>query len=82
MRTLKDKYRTGLLLLFMINYQSNGSGAGIKQVSEQTIDFGASDGPMTEVQLKAAKGGKLLHIPLTLGAVAISYNVPNVPNDC
>ncbi|HBV87974.1 MAG TPA: phosphate ABC transporter substrate-binding protein PstS [Desulfosporosinus sp.] len=64
-----------------INYQSTGSGAGIKQVSEQTIDFGATDGPMTEDQLKAAKGGKILHIPLTLGAVAVTYNEPNLPKD-
>lgn len=64
-----------------INYQSTGSGAGIKQVSEQTIDFGATDGPMTEEQQAAAKGGKILHIPLTLGAVAISYNLPNSPKE-
>lgn len=64
-----------------INYQSTGSGAGIKQVSEQTIDFGATDGPMTEDQQKAAKGGKVLHIPLTLGAVAVAYNVPNAPKN-
>ncbi len=64
-----------------INYQSTGSGAGIKQVSEQTLDFGATDGPMTEDQMKAAKGGKLLHIPLTLGAVAVTYNVPNAPKN-
>jgi len=64
-----------------INYQSTGSGAGIKQVSEQTIDFGATDGPMTDEQQSAAKGGKILHIPLTLGAVAISYNLPNGPKE-
>lgn len=64
-----------------INYQSTGSGAGIKQVSEQTIDFGASDGPMTDVQQKAAKGGKILHIPLTLGAVAVTYNLANVTKE-
>jgi len=64
-----------------INYQSTGSGAGIKQVSEQTIDFGATDGPMTEDQQKAAKGGEILHIPLTLGAVAVTYNVPNAPKN-
>lgn len=64
-----------------INYQGNGSGAGIKQVSEQTIDFGATDGPMTDEQLKAAKGGKILQIPLTLGAVAVTYNIPNAPKD-
>lgn len=65
----------------MINYQGNGSGAGIKQVSEQTIDFGATDGPMTDEQLNAAKGGKILQIPLTLGAVAVTYNTPNAPKD-
>lgn len=65
----------------MINYQGTGSGAGIKQVSELTIDFGATDGPMTDEQLKAAKGGKILQIPLTLGAVAITYNAPNTPKD-
>lgn len=64
-----------------INYQSTGSGAGIKQVSEQTLDFGATDGPMTEDQLKVAKGGKILHIPLTLGAVAVTFNLPNAPKD-
>jgi len=64
-----------------INYQGNGSGTGIKQVSEQTIDFGASDGPMTDEQLKAAKGGTVLQIPLTLGAVAVTYNIPNAPKE-
>lgn len=64
-----------------INYQGVGSGAGIKQVSEQTIDFGGTDGPMTDDQLKGAKGGKVLHIPLTLGAEAVTYNVPNAPKN-
>jgi phosphate transport system substrate-binding protein len=64
-----------------INYQGVGSGAGIKQVSEQTIDFGGTDGPMTDVQLKGAKGGQILHIPLTLGAEAVTYNVPNAPKN-
>jgi phosphate transport system substrate-binding protein len=64
-----------------INYQSVGSGAGIKQVSEQTIDFGATDGPMTDDQLSKAKGGKILQIPLSLGAVAIVYNLPNGPKE-
>lgn len=64
-----------------INYQGVGSGAGINQVSSQTLDFGATDGPMTEEQLKAAKGGKILHIPLTLGAEAVTYNVPNAPKN-
>lgn len=64
-----------------INYQSTGSGAGIKQVSEETVDFGATDGPMTDDQLKAARGGQVVHIPLTLGAVAVTYNIPNAPKD-
>ncbi len=61
-----------------INYQPIGSGGGIRQISEQTVDFGASDGPMTDEQLSRAKGGALLHIPTVLGAVAISYNVPGL----
>ena len=64
-----------------INYQGSGSGAGIKQVSEQTIDFGSTDGPMTDDQLKGTKGGKILHIPLTVGAIAVTYNVPDASKD-
>jgi phosphate transport system substrate-binding protein len=60
-----------------VNYQSIGSGGGIRNFSNKTLDFGASDGPMTEEQLKQAGGG-VLHIPVTMGAVAISYNVPNL----
>ncbi|HZK54927.1 MAG TPA: phosphate ABC transporter substrate-binding protein PstS [Desulfosporosinus sp.] len=63
----------------VINYQGNGSGTGIKQVSEQTIDFGATDGPMTDDQLKAVKGGTVVQVPLTLGVVAVTYNIPNAP---
>lgn len=63
-----------------VNYQSVGSGAGIKQLSDQTIDFGASDATMTDEQAKNAKGGKIMHFPITLGAVAITYNVPNAPD--
>lgn len=61
-----------------INYSSVGSGAGIKQISEQTVDFGASDAPMTDKQLSAAKGGALYHIPTVLGAVVPIYNLPGV----
>ncbi len=61
-----------------INYQGVGSGGGIKGISDQTIDFGASDAPMKDEQLKAAKGGALLHIPMTLGGVVIVYNLPDV----
>lgn len=61
-----------------INYQSIGSGGGIKSISDQTVDFGASDGPMTDDQLKAAKGGPILHIPAALGGVVPTYNLPEV----
>ncbi len=64
-----------------INYQSIGSGGGIKQVIEGTIDFGASDGPMSPEQLEQAKkqqGTEILHIPTVLGAVVITYNVPSI----
>lgn len=59
-----------------INYSSVGSGAGIKQITEGTVDFGATDGPMTDKQLAAAKGGTIHHIPTVLGAVVPIYNVP------
>jgi len=58
-----------------INYQSIGSGGGIRQVSDGTVDFGASDGPMSDEQLKASKS-KLTHIPTVLGAVVPAYNIP------
>jgi phosphate transport system substrate-binding protein len=61
-----------------INYQSIGSSGGIRQLSDQTVDFGASDGPMTDDQMSKAKGGPILHIPTVLGAVAITYNLPDV----
>ncbi len=59
-----------------INYQSIGSGGGIKQITERTVDFGATDGFMNEEQLAAAPG--ILHIPMTLGAVVPTYNLPGV----
>ena len=61
-----------------INYQSIGSGGGIRQLSEQTVDFGASDSPMSDQELAAAKGGAVLHFPTVLGAVVITYNVPGL----
>jgi phosphate transport system substrate-binding protein len=63
-----------------INYQPLGSGAGIKQVTERTVFFGASDGPMTNEQLTAAPG-KLLHLPTVLGAVVPIYNVPGLSQE-
>jgi phosphate transport system substrate-binding protein len=61
-----------------INYQSIGSGGGIRQLSEQTVDFGASDAPMSDAELAKAKGGSVLHIPTALGAVVIVYNLPDL----
>lgn len=66
--------RTGV----KINYQSIGSGGGIRQLSEQTVDFGASDSPMSDQELARAKGGPVLHFPTVIGAVVITYNVPGL----
>jgi phosphate transport system substrate-binding protein len=63
-----------------INYQSLGSGAGIRQVTAGTVDFGASDGPMTDEQLSQCKG-KILHIPTVLGAVVPAYNIAGVKQE-
>ncbi|HEV8441487.1 MAG TPA: phosphate ABC transporter substrate-binding protein PstS [Methylomirabilota bacterium] len=60
------------------NYQSIGSGGGIRQVTERTVDFGASDGPMTDEQLKKAPA-ELFHVPTVLGAVVATYNLPGHP---
>ncbi len=60
------------------NYQSIGSGGGQKQILAETVDFGASDGPMTDENLAKAPG-KLLHIPTVAGAVVITYNLPGSP---
>src|SRR5689334_24235636 len=61
-----------------INYQPIGSGGGIRQLSEQTVDFGASDAPMSDDELSKTKGGAVLHFPTVLGAVVLTYNVPEV----
>lgn len=60
-----------------INYQSIGSGGGIRQVSDGTVDFGASDGPMTDDQMNQAKV-KVMHVPTVLGAVVPIYNLPGI----
>ncbi len=60
-----------------INYQAIGSGGGIRQLTEGTVDFGASDMPMTDEQIKAMKV-KPLHFPTVMGAVVLSYNIPGV----
>ncbi|HTT71397.1 MAG TPA: phosphate ABC transporter substrate-binding protein PstS [Anaeromyxobacteraceae bacterium] len=56
------------------NYQSIGSGGGIKQITERTVDFGASDAPMTDEELSKAPG--IVHIPTVMGAVVVTYNAP------
>jgi phosphate transport system substrate-binding protein len=67
-----------------INYQSIGSGGGIRQLTAATVDFGASDGPMSDQQLAEAQKAlhtNVLHIPTVLGAVVPAYNVPGVSGD-
>ena len=61
-----------------VNYQSIGSGGGIRQFSEMIVDFGGTDGPMTDEQIAKAKGGAVLHLPTAMGAVAITYNLPQL----
>jgi phosphate transport system substrate-binding protein len=63
------------------NYQAIGSGGGIRQVTEGTVDFGASDGPMSDEQLAAVKekqGVDVFHIPTVMGGIVLSYNLPSV----
>ncbi|MGO9829810.1 MAG: phosphate ABC transporter substrate-binding protein PstS [Myxococcaceae bacterium] len=59
------------------NYQSIGSGGGIKQITEKTVDFGASDAPLSNEEMAKAPG--LLNLPTVLGAVVVAYNLPGVP---
>jgi len=66
--------RTGV----KINYQSIGSGGGIRQLAEGTVDFGATDSPMKDEEMASAKGGPILHVPTVMGAVVATYNVPGV----
>jgi phosphate transport system substrate-binding protein len=67
-----------------INYQANGSGGGIKAVTEGTVDFGASDMPLTDEQMRVFKekrGYNILQLPTVLGAAVPTYNVPGVKQD-
>lgn len=61
-----------------VNYQGVGSGAGITQLTNKTVDFGASDAFMDDEEIKKA-GAEVLHIPIALGAVVLTYNLPNNP---
>lgn len=74
------KQKTGI----QINYQSIGSGGGIRQIIEGTVDFGGTDGPMTDQQLEDVKqkqGTSVYHIPTVMGAVVVTYNLPEVGPD-
>jgi len=61
-----------------VNYQAIGSGGGIRQLTEGTVDFGASDAPMSDEEMGKAKGA-VLHFPTVIGAVAVTYNLPGAP---
>lgn len=61
-----------------INYQPVGSGAGMKQLSDGVIDFGATDEPMSDAQLERSSSA-VVHVPMTVGAVVVAYNVPGIP---
>lgn len=61
-----------------INYQSIGSGGGIKQLSDGIVDFGASDSPMTDEEMSRTRHGAVLHFPSILGAVVVTYNLPGI----
>jgi phosphate transport system substrate-binding protein len=62
-----------------VNYQLIGSGAGINDLLNKLVDFGATDAPMTDAQLAKSTAGPIIHIPITLGAVAMSYNLTGIP---
>jgi phosphate ABC transporter phosphate-binding protein/phosphate ABC transporter permease protein PstC len=61
-----------------INYQSIGSGGGVKQFSEKIVDFGATDAPLTSLEMEKAR--EAVHIPETIGSIIVSYNIPEVPD--
>jgi phosphate transport system substrate-binding protein len=61
-----------------INYQSIGSGGGVKQFTEKIVDFGATDAPLTSAEMEKAPGA--VHIPETIGSIVVSYNIPEVPD--
>jgi phosphate transport system substrate-binding protein len=64
-----------------VNYQSIGSGGGIASISDGTVDFGATDGPMNDEQLENASGGNIFHIPVAMGAVVPTYNIPELEGE-
>lgn len=66
-----------------INYQGQGSGAGIRSMTEKAVDFGCTDAFMSDKQLEGAKknGGEIVHVPLAMGAIAVAYHVPGVDKE-
>src|ERR1700761_2325586 len=60
------------------NYQSIGSGGGLRQITAKTVDFGATDGPMSDQQIQTAEGWTILHFPTVLGGVVPIYNIDGV----
>ncbi len=65
---------------YKFNYQSIGSGGGIRQITAKTVDFGASDAPMADTEI-AGLGAEILHIPTVLGSVVLSFNVPEISGE-
>jgi phosphate transport system substrate-binding protein len=63
-----------------VNYQSIGSGAGINDLLQDVVDFGATDSPMKDADLAKSTNGPIIHIPVTLGTEAITYNLPSIPS--
>ncbi|MFL5338915.1 MAG: substrate-binding domain-containing protein, partial [Gemmataceae bacterium] len=73
----KEDYKTAKGI--EIDYQAKGSGAGIQQMTQKTIEFGCSDAPMKKSQLEEANkiGGDVIHVPLIMGAIVPVYNIPD-----
>ena len=74
--TWADAFKKNVATNVSINYQSIGSGGGIQQITQKTVDFGASDAPMTDDQIKAAPG--IVHIPMVHGPVVATYNLSKI----
>jgi phosphate transport system substrate-binding protein len=62
-----------------VSYTGTGSSAGISQLLADTVAFGATDAPMTDAQMASSSHGPIVHVPVTIGAVAVTYNVPEIP---
>jgi phosphate ABC transporter phosphate-binding protein len=78
LNSITNKYSTDVKTNVQVNYQSIGSGGGISALKEKTVDFGASDAPLSESEASTITNA--LHIPETIGAITIAYNIPEVPS--